>query len=140
MFSGCCYLNDGSDIMKIMAAKQVQDAGLAVTLLLLLVFWFTGDVMWVNPAVVVLVLAMVVPRLFVPVALMLTGFNFVMEKVVTKGIIACVFFLIVTPIGLFMRLTGHDPMARGSWKNLGSGSVFIERNQLYKPKDLERMF
>ena len=41
-----------------------------------------------------------------------TQFGLFLGKIIQPIVMGCVFFLIVTPMGLLMRLTGYDPMRR----------------------------
>ena len=49
---------------------------------------------------------------------------------------AAIYFLVVTPIGAFLRLFGYDPMGRGDSTEEPS-SYWVERRQ---PSDLSRYF
>lgn len=73
----------------------------------------------VAAAVVLWVLAVVVPAVgwAAPgfMRLVYVGMSYLawpIGVVVSHLILAAVYYLVLTPIGLFMRLIGHDPMAR----------------------------
>jgi len=47
---------------------------------------------------------------------------------VSNAIVAVIYYLIVTPIGLIMRLVGRDPMRRRFDRNAGTYWVALRRN------------
>lgn len=70
--------------------------------------------MWAVVVAGVLVLpALVWPPLLYPLFRVWMAVGHVMGWVNTRVILGLVFFLMVTPIGLVMRLLGKDPMTRG---------------------------
>ena len=57
----------------------------------------------------------------------------------TKLILVVTFFLVITPVGLVMRLLGKDPLDK-KW-NVDRTTYWIERdNSAYPPEHLERPF
>jgi hypothetical protein len=52
------------------------------------------------------------PRLMRPLFIGLMIVNYPIGWVVTHVIMAVIFYLVVTPVGVIMRLTGRDPMER----------------------------
>ena len=62
--------------------------------------------------VVLAVLGFAVPRALRPVWVVLMVVNYPIGWVVTHVVMAIIFYLVVTPIGVIMRLTGRDPMER----------------------------
>ncbi len=61
---------------------------------------------------VLLVLGAIVPRVLRPVYKYWMALAFAMGFVMTRVLLSLVFFLLVTPIGLVLRLTKHDPLRR----------------------------
>jgi len=51
------------------------------------------------------------PRTLAPLNRLWTRFGLVLHRIVSPCVLALVFFLVVTPIGVVMRLCGHDPLA-----------------------------
>lgn len=61
----------------------------------------------------------------------------VMGQVVSRLLLSLVFYLVVTPVGLVMRLAGKDPMDR----RLGDrDSYWRPRPRQYDPKQTEKMY
>lgn len=58
------------------------------------------------------VLALVAPKAVKPLFVGMTLLTFPIGFVVSHVILALLYFVVITPIGLIMRLLGHDPMQR----------------------------
>lgn len=84
------------------------------------------------------VLALVGPKaLKRPIYLAFTGPAWLLGNVMSRVIVAVVFYLLITPMGLVARLFGFDPLAvrtkkRSYWSALDTGAS--------KPEDYERPF
>lgn len=68
------------------------------------------------------------------------GFAEQLAKIVTTLILALVYFLVVTPIGLFKRLRGWDPLERRSIPEPGSTFWRPYTESQHNPKHFDRMF
>ena len=116
-----------------------RDTGLALVLLLLLAQLATGRRGLVTAAVVVLVVTMTAPLVFRPVSVVWFGFSHLLGTVMSKVLLAVVFYAIVTPVGLVRRLLGHDALRLRAFK-AGSASVLHERHHVFAPDDLEKPY
>jgi hypothetical protein len=67
-----------------------------------------------------------------------TRFSEALSYVSTRVILAVVFFLMITPIGLAKRLTGWDPLGRRREPAKSYWSPYSVRQ--HDPKHLEKMF
>lgn len=121
------------------AKNQVRDAGLALLLILLLIIYFSENLSLMVPSIAVLVLLIVWPTIFRPFALLWFGLSNILGAIVSKIILTTLFFLIVTPVGLFMRALGKDSMRLKDWKSRPD-SVLLERNHIYTKKDFEKPY
>lgn len=120
--------------------NQCKDTGLALILILLLISWFTEKSIYWQSAIPVLILTMTVPKIFKIPAVVWFGFSHFLGGIVSKILLTVVFFGVITPIGLLMRLFGKDSMRLKEWK-LGRGSVFVDRlSHKVSAADLERPF
>lgn len=125
--------------MAAMTPKQCNDAGLALVFILLLVA-LLGRQGWALPAAVACtLLVMTFPAAFRPFAVLWFGLSHAMGAVVSKLLLAVVFFAVVTPVALLRRVLGKDPMRLRLWK-AGQDSVFTIRNVTVQAADLERPF
>jgi hypothetical protein len=67
----------------------------------------------VSVGVVIAILGFTLPKAVRPVYVGLMIINYPIGWVVTHVVIAVIFYLVVTPLGVIMRLSGRDPMERG---------------------------
>ncbi len=105
-----------------------------VLICLLLAYW-GGRPRLVPGAIVLLLLTMVWPRAFQPLAGLWFGLSRLLGHVVSTMILTAVFFLLVTPVGLVRRLLGADPLKLRKWKK-DQTSVFETREGATRPEDL----
>jgi Saxitoxin biosynthesis operon protein SxtJ len=66
----------------------------------------------VGVGVVLAVIGLLVPRALRPVWIVLMVVNYPIGWVLTHVVMAIIFYLVVSPVGVIMRLTGRDPMER----------------------------
>lgn len=116
--------------------EQARDTGLALTLLCLLIVHFWQAYRLVPLAMAFLVVTMVWPRAFQPVAGLWFGLSHVIGTVMSTVILTVLFFVLVTPIGLIRRAKGADSLQLNKWKR-GEDSVFAVRADLIQKKDLQ---
>lgn len=115
---------------------QARDTGLALTLLCLLIVHFWQAYRLVPLAMIFLIVTMVWPRAFQPVAGLWFGLAHLLGTVMSNVILTVLFFGLVTPIGLLRRLMGADALQLKKWKK-GEDSVFAVRSNLIQKKDLQ---
>ncbi len=118
---------------------QAKDTGMALVLILLILFYLTENRVYVGCAVAALVADMVWPRLYHWPAKAWFGLAAVLSTIMSKVVLTVVFFAVVTPIGALRTLTGADPMLIRKWK-AGGESVFKERNHTFAAGDLKRPY
>ena len=118
---------------------QSRDTGMAMVLLLLLLFVSRKREGFLIGAMVLHVLNMAVPLIYKPVAVLWLGLSDLLGAVMSRILLSIVFFLIVTPIGILRRLMGKDSLKLRAFK-AGKDSVMLERNHTFIGRDLERPF
>lgn len=94
-----------------------------------MIAWRTGAVLvprvlWATGAVVV-ALYYAVPPLRRPIFVAWTTLTFPIGWLLTHLVLALIYYLVLTPAGLVMRLAGHDPMRRRF--DRGAASYWDER-------------
>ncbi len=124
---------------KTVTQKECSDTGMAMVLICLLGGWFSGERDWLLAAIILLVLNMVWPGIYTLVAKVWLGLSHLLGAVMSRVILALVFYLLVTPLALLRRMLGHDPMQRKAWK-AGTDSVFEVRDHTYTPEEIEQPF
>lgn len=94
-----------------------------------------GSLLWGLIAGVFFSAAWLLPRLlkviYIPWMIMTNGLGFI----VTHILLVVLFYVVLTPLGIIMRLTGRDAMNR-KWS---VDSYWIEHDKA-DPSDMERMF
>lgn len=118
---------------------QSRDTGMAVVLLLLILFATRKREWMLFGAMALHVLNMIVPQIYRPVAVVWLGLSEVLSAVSSKILLSIVFFVVVTPIGILRRLFGKDSLKLRSFK-ASEDSVMVERNHKFSGRDMERPY
>lgn len=121
------------------SSKECGDTGMAMVLICLLAALSTGARGWIMAATALLLLNMVWPSAYRPVAQLWLGLSRLLGSVMSRVILGLVFFGLLTPLALLRRLRGHDPLRLKQWKT-GSGSVFTSRGHTVAAEELEQPF
>jgi len=120
-------------------SAQARDTGMAMVLVLLLLWVFRRGDGYVIAAMVVHLVNMVVPRIFAPVAVVWFALSYLMGTIASKVILMVIFFVVVTPIGMWRRMIGADSLKLKAFK-VGKGSVMRERNHTFTGQDLKQPY
>ncbi len=115
--------------------EQSRDTGMGLTLLCLLIVQFKHAYKLVPLAMLLLIITMVWPKFFRPLAGLWFELSHLMGTLMSKVLLTVVFFVIVTPIGLIRRSMGADSLQLNKWKK-NRDSVFLVRADLIDKKDL----
>jgi hypothetical protein len=115
--------------------EQAKDTGMAMVLLCLLLGYWGKLPKFLPLSIALLLLTMVWPAAFKPLATLWFGLSHLLGNVVSRIILTLIFFLLVTPIGLIRRWLKSDSLQLQKWKK-GRGSVFVEREGVITGKDL----
>ncbi|EKO37779.1 MAG: hypothetical protein B193_3534 [Solidesulfovibrio magneticus str. Maddingley MBC34] len=118
---------------------QARDTGMALTLVALIVFFATREIRYATIATAILLLDMIWPSFFKPLAKVWFGLSHVLGTVMSKVILALAFFLVLTPMGLLRSILGKDPMRVRQFKQ-GTDSVFRVRDHTFTAADVEQPF
>ena len=116
--------------------KQAKDTGMAMVLICLIINIFGKDSIFNVLAILFLIINMVVPSVYKPVAIIWLSFSKIIGTIMSKILLVIVFFLIVTPMGITRRLLGKDSLKLKSWKK-DHDSVFVTRNNKFCSEDVE---
>jgi len=110
-----------------------------MVLICLLVAYFGQRPGFVPAAIILLIINMVWPSFFYYPSKIWFGLAHLMGAVMSRVLLAVVFFGLVTPLGLLRRLGGADAMRMKQWKS-GNDSVFKIRDHTYGPEDIEHPY
>ena len=116
-----------------------RDTGLALVLILLIAHKATERDGFTTAALVVLVVAMTVPLLFRPASVVWFGLSHLLGTVMSKVLLAAVFYLVVTPVGIVRRRFGYDSLNLRAFKR-SDASVMRPRNHVFVAADLEKPY
>ena len=125
--------------MRQVTRDESRDTGMAMVLLVLILWLAFGGDGLVRAAIVLLVLTMTVPGAFAPVAVVWLALSHAVGTVVSTALFSLVFGLVITPIGVARRLLGKDTLQLRRFK-AGDDSVMVRRNHLYAAGDLEKPY
>jgi len=118
---------------------RARDTGMAMVLILLLLELFLGTGIYYKIAIPVLVINMIAPQFFYPVAYVWFGITQLLGTFVSKILLFLVFMIFVLPMAIIRRLMGKDSLLIKSWKK-NHLSVFKTRNQLFTSSDIEKPY
>ena len=119
--------------------KQCMEFGQVATLLVLVFALHYKIDNLVDAAFVLILVTIVLPIIFYPFAVVWFALSDLLSIVSPAIILAIIFFLIVTPVGLIRRLLGKDSMQLKQFKK-NRQSVMINRDHLYTKSDLLHTF
>src|SRR3984957_5962026 len=125
--------------LKKIAKDQSRDTGMAMVLLCVLAFAARKREGYLIAAIALQVVNMAVPQVFKPVSVVWLGFSELLGAVMSRILLAIVFFAVVTPIAIFRRLVGKDSLKLRAFK-ANKDSVMVERNHTFIGRDLERPY
>lgn len=118
---------------------QCKDAGMAFTLVcILLGFVYKHDYLLIA-AICLLVISMTAPMIYKALARVWFGLAEVIGTITSRIILSLVFFVVVTPVGVLRRLMHKDSLRLYEFKK-SRESVMVERNQTFGPRDIEKPF
>jgi len=119
---------------------QIANKNLYETALILLLanmIWMYYDFypFQIFAGVGLVVASLLVPKVFYPLAWLLIFVGKILSKFVPLVFLSVVFYLIVTPVGMFRRLIGRDSLKLKEFKK-GTCSVLIDRNNTFDADDI----
>ena len=119
--------------------NQAKDTGMAMVLILLILGFLLSKTILFKIAIPVLIINMVIPQIYKPLAIIWLGLSHLLGIVVSRILLTVIFFLVVTPIGLLRRLLGIDSLRLREFKR-GDESVMKTRNIKITSKEVEQPF
>ena len=119
--------------------EQTKDTGMAMVLIVLIIFSITESTIFCKYAILLLVLNMINPVIYYPVAIVWFGISHLLGSIMSKILLSIIFFSIVTPMGLFRRLLGKDDLHLKAFKK-EKGSAMKTRNHLYTINDIDNPY
>jgi hypothetical protein len=120
---------------------QAKDTGMAIVLLLFILGQLFPERagMFHISAIAVLILNMVLPIAYKPAAWLWFGLANILGTVMSKILLAVIFIVLVTPVGIIRGMLGKDTLFLKKWKKDDS-SVFHVRDHLFQSQDVEKPY
>ncbi len=119
--------------------QRAQDAGLALILIALLAAFFLHDQRFLAAGIVLLIVNMSFPGVFRPFARIWFGLSHLLGAVMSRVILALIFFAMVLPVGLMRRILGKDSLNLRQWK-AGRESVYMVRDITFSKDNIEKPY
>ena len=126
-------------IPKTISVDQAKDTGMAMVLICLLVSYFWNKPPYAGFAILLLLINMVWPILYKPVAKLWLCLSVLLGTIMSKIILSILFFGLVMPVGIIRKSIGKDSMQLKKWKN-GRNSVFIVRDHEITYEDIQHPY
>ena len=122
-----------------MTKDQSRDTGMAMVLLLLLVYLKTHRNGFLYSAIFLHIINMIIPRIYAPMAVLWLGFSHLLGTVMSRILLSLLFFGLVTPIGVLRRLLGKDSLKLRQFK-ASRESAMLVRNHAFVAQDIEKPY
>lgn len=119
--------------------KQNVDVGVILSLILLIIGWISGNMIWFRIAVPVLLATALIPVIYMPLSWLWCGFTRLTERLFTTVLLTLIFYLVVTPVALLRRCISKDSLHLYSFRK-GRDSMFVVKDKTYKTDDLEKQY
>jgi hypothetical protein len=126
-------------IPKTITTDQAKDTGMAMVLICLLIAFFGGKQLFSGLAILLLLINMIWPNVFKPVAKVWLGFSHILGSVMSRIILSIIFIVLVLPVGFFRRAIGKDSLQLKKWKK-GNESVFKTREHEFTSDDIKHPY
>ncbi len=124
---------------KSISKKEASDTGMAMTLICLLLGYFTQNVIYYKIAIPVLVINMAFPMFYYPFAMVWLGLTNLLGMVVSKVLLSVVYILFLMPMGLIRRAMGKDSLNLTGFKK-SKDSVMITRDIEFTANDIKNPY
>lgn len=125
--------------LKKMTKEQGRDTGMAMVLLLLILDLKLKRHGILFAAIAVLIVNMVVPQIYKPVAVIWLGFSHLLGTVMSKVLLSVLFFGFITPVAVLRRLFGKDSLRLRSFKK-SEESTLVVRNHVFSGQDIKKPY
>lgn len=124
---------------KSISKKEASDTGMAMTLICLLLGYFTKNVIYYKIAIPVLVMNMAFPMFYYPFAMVWLGLTNLLGIVVSKVLLSVVYILFLMPMGMIRRAMGKDSLNLTGFKK-SKDSVMITRDIEFTANDIKNPY
>ena len=124
---------------KSITRRQNTEVGVLCAIALFLLFHFQGHRVYLLTGLAVLVFILILPIIFKPLAVLWFGFSRLLASFLPLVLLTVLFYVLVTPVGLFRKFLGKDTLKLKEFKK-DEKSVLVETRKSFTKKDFERAF
>lgn len=110
-----------------------------MVLILLLLGFYLDKTVYFKISVVVLVIDMITPGFYKPIAVLWFGLSNILGVVVSKIVLTIIFFFVVTPVSIIRKMFGYDSLKLRKFKQ-NKESVFKVRNIVFTSNEMETLY
>jgi hypothetical protein len=126
-------------LKKEFTTSQTYGSGLALILILLLIYLFSGNNLIIQAVVFFTILLMIWPAPFRYFAILWFALAELMGFIVSRILLSIIFIFMVIPAGILKRGSLRKTLKLGLF-NKGNDSVFTSRNHTFSADDLIKPF
>jgi len=119
--------------------QKCTETAIVMAAVLLFVAWKFDDWRYAIVTFLILILSLLIPIIFYPIAKLWFGLGTVLGYVSTKVLLSLIFFLVLTPIGVFRKIIGKDSLLLESFKKEKT-SVLKNREHQFSKGDLKNPY
>lgn len=119
--------------------QQCAETAVVLAAVLIFIGYNLDDWRYVLSAGIILVLSLVIPIVFYPLAKLWFALGVLLSMVSTKILLTVLFFLILTPMALFRKWIGKDSLMLKRYKK-ETDSVLITRDHTFSAEDLKHPY
>jgi hypothetical protein len=119
--------------------KQSVEFGLVTILVANFLAIYLKQSYFVIVAFLLTLITIIVPIVFYPFAAVWFWLSKILSSVGSRVLLTIVFFIVVTPVGLFRRLLNKDSLKINQFKK-STKSVMTDRDHLYTAEDFTDTF
>ena len=104
--------------------------------ILLLLGFFLDNALYFKISVAVLVIDMIIPGFYKPIAVFWFGLSHILGVIMSKIVLTIIFFFVVTPVSTIRKMFGYDSLKLRQFKH-SNESAFNVRNILFTRNEME---
>jgi len=116
-----------------------METGILLAMGFIIYGWYIEEWKFAIIGAAVLLVSLIIPVLFKPLAFLWFRLAKLLSFITSNLLLILLFFLLVTPVGLFRKILGKDSLKLKDFKR-SSDSVLLERNHIFNSSDLKNPF
>ncbi len=123
----------------VITREQTKDFGMIMILIMIFIGIYLNKYIYIKIAFGLTLIAIFLPVLFYPFAFCWFGLSRLLGTASTSILLSIIFIIIVIPVGLIRRITGHDNLKMKQFRR-NKKSVMNPRNHIFDSSDLLHPF